>query len=298
MPQTRFARPRFMFAIAALLLCSYATSDAAAGGPGSSQSGAPQSSSPRKMGKTTFGDYSIEQSPKDMLVARLDKPGEPILSFRAMAESDWAMLTKDAPDKPMQSERSYRILSAVGPFLSVEEQDDCDCGGAHPTASRHFRAFDLRKSSRDHPAFTSLTDIFPEEAVFAALRGDKLVASALKDVEDPPPASLPELLKAIQVKPVQVGECSYNFRPDLLTDFAFYSIEADDVSVRISLSHAAEVCRGQMTQIGIRLPIPVSLKSGFDAAREGKSGLLMVRAKRGAEGTSMTFTFSTKDYRK
>jgi hypothetical protein len=50
--------------------------------------------------------------------------------------------------------------------------------------------------------------------------------------------------------------------------------------------------------IGIRLPIPVSLKSGFDAAREGKSGLLMVRAKRGAEGTSMTFTFSTKDYRK
>jgi hypothetical protein len=288
MPRKRFARYGFIFAIAALLLCCYALSDAAAARP----------VSPQETRKTSVGEYSIERSPKDIVVARLDKPDKPILSFKAMAESDWDRLTKESPDQPMQSERSYRVLSAVGPFLSVEEEDDCDCGGAHPTASKRFRAFDLRKSSADHSAALSLIDIFPEESVFAALRSDKLVASALKDSEAPPPPSLSELLKAIQSKPVHVGECSYYFSPDLLTDFAFYSAEAKDVSVRISLSHASEACRGQMIQVGIRLPIPASVGAEFDAARAGKSGFLMARAKRVTEGAETTFTFSTKNYGK
>jgi hypothetical protein len=143
-----------------------------------------------------------------------------------------------------------------------------------------------------------LIDIFPEAAVFAALRGDKLVAIALQAAEGPPPASLSGLLKAIQFKQVQVGECSYYFSPDLLTDFAFYSAEVNDVSVRMSLSHAAEVCRGQMTQIGIHLPIPPSIKAGFDAAKDGKSGFLMERAKRVRKGAETAFTFSTSNYGK
>jgi hypothetical protein len=180
----------------------------------------------------------------------------------------------------------------------VEEQADCDCGGAHPSSSKRFRAYDLRKSTHEHPAFASLTDIFPEEAVFAALRGDKLVASALKDAEGPAPASLTELLQVIQVKTVPVGECSYYFGADLLTDFAFYSVDNNEVSIRISLSHAAEVCRGQMTQIGIRLPIPAAIKAEIDAASSGKSGFLMKQSKQVSSGAATGFTFSTANYGK
>jgi len=131
-----------------------------------------------------------------------------------------------------------------------------------------------------------------------ALSSDKLVAGALKDAEGPAPTSLAELLRVIRSKSVQVGECSYSFGSDLLTDFAFYSVEADEVSVRISLSRPAEVCRGQMTQIGIKLPIPAAIGPELTAASGGKSGLLMKQAQRTYAGASTEFTFSTANYGK
>jgi hypothetical protein len=149
----------------------------------------------------------------------------------------------------------------------VEQEDDCDCGGAYPSSSKRFRAIDSSKSAPDRAASASLTDIFPEDSILPALRGDKLVADALKNREGPPPASLADLVAAIQFKSVQVKDCSYSFGADLLSDFAFYAVEGNNVAVRISLSHAAEVCRGQMTQLGILLPIPESLKTALEAAR-------------------------------
>ena len=86
--------------------------------------------------------------------------------------------------------------------------------------------------------------------------------------------------------------------PICLSNFAFYSVQGNNVAVRISLSHAGEVCRGQMTQLGILLPIPESMKAAVAAASAGKSGLLMQRAAREFEGQQTTFTFATKSYGK
>jgi len=71
-----------------------------------------------------------------------------------------------------------------------------------------------------------------------------------------------------------------------------------NVAVRISLSHAAEVCRGQMTQIGILLPIPESLKAALEAARSGKSGILLQQANREFASARTSITFATKSYGK
>ena len=118
MPRERSARGWFIvFAVAAFLL--YCTLGATGQRPA------------QKVLNITVGDYSIEQTAKakDVVVARLGKPGMPVLSFEAMAESDWAKLTKDAAsDQPMQAERSYRILSAVGPFLSVRKKTTVTAG--------------------------------------------------------------------------------------------------------------------------------------------------------------------------
>lgn len=250
---------------------------------------------PRAIWKATVGDFSIQWSKSDILVSRA---AATVLSFKAIAYADWEKISQPAADQPMQSERSYRILSAVGPFLSLEQQDDCDCGGAHPSSSKRFRAFDLSKSSPGHASPAKLTDIFPEQDILGALRNDKLVAEALKVGEGPAPASLAELVGALQFKSVQVKECSYYFGPDLLSNFAFYSVEGNNVAVRISLSQAAEVCRGQMTQLGILLPIPESMKAAIAAAVAAKSGLVMQHAAREFEGQQTTFTFATKSYGK
>lgn len=246
--------------------------------------------------RISSGEFAIRRSSQDLSVSRQGEDAL-VLSFKAMAQAEWEKIQQDASGQPMQAERTYHVLSAVGPVLSVEQQFDCDCGGAHPSSTKLFRAYDLSKSSVEHPVIAKLTDIFPQDALLSALRSDPLVAGALKDA-GPPPSSLSELLSAIQFKQVQVKECSYSFGADLLTDFAFYSADADYVSVRISLSHAAEVCRGQMTQIGIRLPIPASLKPDVDSAREGKSGFFMQQERKFSVSQPVHFIFTTKNYGK
>ncbi|HEY4765500.1 MAG TPA: hypothetical protein VIH75_17630 [Candidatus Sulfotelmatobacter sp.] len=284
MAEWSLARYRYAFALAAvLLLC---------GGSGSAQAA---SSEAHEIWKSSSDGFSIEWTKKDIVVTRANAP---VLSFEAIAESDWNKISQPAADQPMQSARSYRILSAVGHFLSVEQEDDCDCGGAHPSSSKRFRAIDLSKSAPDRAASTSMTDIFPEGSILSALRGDKLVADALKNLEGPQPASLAELVAVIQFKSVQVKDCSYYFGADLLSDFAFYAVEGNKVAVRISLSHAAEVCRGQMTQLGILLPIPESLKTALEAARSGKSGILLQQANREFASAQTSITFATKGYGK
>lgn len=243
------------------------------------------------------GEFSIRRSAKDISVSPRKSPNSPILSFQAMAQADWEKIQRDASGQTMEAERTYRLLSAVGPYLSVEEQYDCDCGGAHPSSSKRFRAYDLSKSTSDRPTLAKLTDIFPEDAIFSALLRDPLVSGVLKDTS-PEPTSLSELLATLQSKQVQVKECPYYFGSDLMTDFAFYSVDADEVSVRISLSHAAEVCRGQMTQIGIRLPVPGAFKVQFDSARAAKSGFLMRKQEKLAMMSQVSFRFATKDYGK
>jgi hypothetical protein len=49
-----------------------------------------------------------------------------------------------------------------------------------------------------------------------------------------------------------------------------------------------------MTQIGIRLPIPESLKAALEAARSGKSGILLQQANREFASAQTSIPFATK----
>ena len=133
-----------------------------------------------------------------------------------------------------------------------------------------------------------MTDILPAPEVFSRVASDRMVKAALQNSADPAPKSLTGLLKALQFQSVQSGECSYRFEPDLLHNFAFYNLRAQGVVVRFGLS-AAEVCRGQMTEVGIVVPVPESLKSAVDLAKNRKAGLLAVDAPKAAMTVSFSF---------
>jgi hypothetical protein len=79
----------------------------------------------------------------------------------------------------MEAEFTYGLLSAVGSYLSLQEGVYCDCGGAHPTAVKRFRAIQLDSGAHGLPSPASLTSIFPQRAVFTALMADSIVAKAL-----------------------------------------------------------------------------------------------------------------------
>ena len=151
------------------------------------------------------------------------------------------------------------LLALVGPYASVytETRDDC---GAHPSLERVFTTTRL---PGEEPL--SLTDLFPERDVLAALLADPWVKGALAEAR---PTSLAALARAY-------GDhrCT-RLDEDALSRFAFYDLRGSRVAVRLSLPEAAYSCRPGFTQLALWLPVPATLKADLTAAK--RAGALMV----------------------
>jgi hypothetical protein len=269
------------FGVGALLLLGYAALGLAAPPPA------------RPIWTGSSGGFHIVWTTSDLRVSRRQNPAEIRLSLRALAQAAWTQMAGEATGQRLDRQITYRLLSVVGPYLSYEEADYCDCGGAHPSAVKRFRAIDLDKTRADRPAPVSLTDLFSDGDVFAALVSDPLVRSVLRDAETPRPTSLAELLDALDYRAVSVGDCGYLFSRELLQSFAFYDLREEKVAVRISLPHAVETCRGEMAQLGLLLPIPGPLKDALEAARRKTDGALMGNAATLFKNARTVVTFST-----
>ncbi|HEX2090998.1 MAG TPA: hypothetical protein VHG28_01300 [Longimicrobiaceae bacterium] len=191
-------------------------------------------------------------------------------------------LSKGAPDARECSEYSARVgvLSVIGTILSYDLSMGWYCeGAAHPSGFREFRAVDVSRPGVE----PTLTDWFPAEEVRRALLADDIVGRALGDAGvRTPPARLDELVKLLAG--TSTG-CEYSFSEDLLSRFAFHHLENGRVAVRLGLSHGCEVLRGRLTQIGILLPIPESLRGALASAATGRGeGFLMSRQRAVSKG--------------
>ena len=245
----------------------------------------------RTIWKGQSGNYGIDWSSTGLTVTR---EANPLSVFDAAAEAKaaWSGFVRNANGAPMEAEFTYRLLSAVGPYLSLEEGVYCDCGGAHPTSVKRFRAIDLERSSQRSPSPASLTSIFPERNVLAALLGDPMVAGALGAL--PKPESLAALLQTLEEETVKVKDCEYEFPDDLLSSFAFGDAEDGNVSVQLGLPSAAQVCRGEMIQLGLTLPTPQAIQAWLRDAKERRRGLLLVDSPRDGRSAVTLFHFSQK----
>ena len=147
----------------------------------------------------------------------------------------------------------HRILSAVGSVVSIERSYYYD-GGAHPSYGAIWETIDLETGES-----SSLTAIFPEGEIFAALRADHIVREAYRRAEEPD--SLFELIDNLD------GDCAMWFSREMLTGFAFHHVRENQVAVRIGLPHGCEVARGSFTQLGVYLDIPTALSEALGRAK-------------------------------
>jgi hypothetical protein len=181
----------------------------------------------------------------------------------------------------------YRVLSIVGARVSFEHRFWGDCGGAHPQDVTTWTAVDASRGSQP----VSLASLFPEDGILQALLADRLVKQALQG--ERVPESLDALLKAVAWKRggADPEGCAYSFGDDLLQHFAFHHVEGGQVAVRMGLSHGCEVMRGNLTQIGILLPIPAGLEADVASAASREHGFLMkdVAAIAGDKSTSFHY---------
>ena len=240
---------------------------------------------PRAIWSGRSGGFEVSWTTGDISARRVQGGGR-VLSLRAKADAEHGKLTEDYREDPEMTPREvehrYRVLSVVGPVVSVEEYWYCDCRGAHPISSRGFRAFDLSRGTVAAPAPARVTDYVAEADLLRALLADRVIRALLDSAEvEAPPRTLAALLEAVRNQPAAVGECTYMVGEDFLSSFAFHHVEADGrVAVRFSLSHHVEICRGMMTQIGVLVPASPRLRTDLAAARARTAGFLMADAAR------------------
>ena len=241
--------------------------------------------------KGTSGGYGIDWSNSNLRAMRSDTR-QIVFDARSDAEAAWSGIVQRSRGGPLQAEFTYRLLSVAGPYLMIEEGEYCDCGGAHPSESRKFRAIELDRSKPGSVEAASLTELFPSQDILKALVSDAVVHRALGS--DVAPGSLNELLKQLGDQNVKVGECEYWFPPDLMGSFALYDVQEGNVLVRLALPAAAESCRGRLTQIGMTLASSDVTRPLLMAAKRQHEGLLMAEADRTMRSKVTSFSFSVK----
>jgi hypothetical protein len=217
----------------------------------------------------------------------------------------WAADMKAArdPDQPVKRSseavadpkcvwsKQVRILSLVGTLLSLEERDYTHCDQeAHPGGETRFLTLDLAASSlgggppgADRPK--QLADFFAEKDIIRALLKDALIQRALGSNKKTKYANLSELQQAL-TNPVLDEKYCYVAGPDILRGFAFHHVENGKVAVRIGLPGTG-ACRQNLTQIGLLLPVPPSMKAAFEKADSRAEGFLMQDSAR-ISGSSKT----------
>lgn len=256
---------------------------------GGSLEGAPASASADgdAIWRTTSGGYDILWSAEDITASRAGNP--PFLSVGGGLDSAIGSVSVPvAPDDTSgwicEDEHDLRVLSAVGPILSLEWKHYSYCAGAaHPNLNTSYVAIDLARSEREGVYQVdgreligreiSLTDVFPDGEVLAALISDRLVQKRIEEIRIKTirPRTTAELVSMLEGG----AECEYGFETDMLRRFSFDHVEGDRVAVRIGLSHGCEAARGRLTQIGIMLKVPESMREDFAAASDGTRGILM-----------------------
>ena len=240
------------------------------------------------------GGFTIRWSTSDIIVHPLDNVQEVRFSAKDLARKDLEdtlNMAKEPSDKENRLalyERDFTILSVVGSIVSFQDHSFISFQHeAHPAGETRFTAIDLVRSG----AGVKLTEFFAESVILDALLADPLIKEALRNAENPdPPKTLSELIARTSPGVFGFKGFCYSISDDLLTRFAFHHIEGNKVAVRIGLSGAGP-CREALTQLGLLLPIPDSLKGALALAESGKEGFLMKDQKQIAHNQKATFKF-------
>ena len=231
------------------------------------------------------GGAKVKWTSSDLTV---EAKGKPVSVFRERAQQECQEIAKDLEESELKllgCDRTYQLLSVVGPYLSFKSEAYSNSGGAHPSMDTSFLTVRVEGAK---PREVLLTELFPEAALLEALLADSLVAQALKEAEAPRPTTLAGLVEALDMREIQPPKdpCGYFFEKDFARHFAFHHVEKKKVAVRVGLSPASGACRGQHAQLGLLLPVSSELAPLLDKAAARKEGFLMKDAKKVSGGAT------------
>jgi len=257
------------------------------------------------------GGFVFQWSAADISARPVESLTGVLFSVKSLAQRDFEAFREASKDPDSGKiehclyDRTFTVLSVVGSIISLRDNNSTTCDqAAHPGGETRYTAIDLSKAGNvgykelemevdlaNPGKIVKLTDIFDEADILSALLADPLVREALNR-SGSRPRTLSKLIEDFAGGASVTDKHCYSVSEDMLTRFAFHHIENDKVAVRLGLSGAGP-CREFLTEIGILLPIPPSLKTALAQASTGKEGFLMKDLKKISRDKATTFSFET-----
>ena len=221
--------------------------------------------------------------------------------------SDWCQ-----DNEGYEEQTSVSLLSVVGKYVSYLVDYVCP-NGYRAIADISYRIIDASDPTRK----VVLTDFFPSEYIRKALLADSYVKGIIgpEYLENPQTllevpyikgkldpeyknpfedlngllVSLEYLTASIRSGGEERGE-GFGIGESTLSSFAFHHIEGNKIAIRLALYSTAEATFGDLTQLGILLPIPGKrLDRSLSLANRKQEGFLMKDAKTVSNGQATIF---------
>jgi hypothetical protein len=158
--------------------------------------------------------------------------------------------------------RTYRLLSLVGPILSLEESQSAAQGGGPPYHGQDWRSFDVRSGKAAHPL-----DLLEPKSLERALRADPVVRERLG-------RALTSLRGAREILEKLLPERG-------LQGFAFqeYDRKKKQVALRIAFHpDVAGLAPNEISQIGLWVSPQAEARRYFEQAAAGEGFFLGTRS--------------------
>ena len=205
--------------------------------------------------------------------------GEVIFSTKSSLRKELEKVAAGVDWPYLQYSRTYRILSVVGPYLSVEDCLVYANPGAYTAV--HYRTIDL-----DNPSGTParLDQLFKQQDILQALLADKVIGRILHEIGNTAvPATLGDLIKTL-TEHNQGNEADYLIDEYWLSSFALHHLEKGKVAVRVALPYRKGMREQSLKQIGLLLPASSKLQTAFLSAGNLSEGFLMKDAEKISRG--------------
>ena len=207
------------------------------------EAGGPKPSPTTKATQTfTLGEWTFTHSAKEGFATHA-KTGKKV--------SLWAQMSAEEQKSCDEYNEEGRLVSIVGPYVTIENISGGYCGGAHPFANHAFIAYRLDPDKAKKTERAELSSILDKKDIEAAVKADPFIKKHSKDEDFD-----------CRVSQNYMGE-----------HFAFQGMQDGKVIVRLGLPHGCEVMRSQFTELGLLFTPTKSLKAWMVAAeRDGTLG--------------------------
>lgn len=232
----------------------------------------------------TSAGYRINWTAKDIAATPASAPSQPGYSlFKENSDSFNAPPEEgDIFGGDASLDVTAKLRSVVGPYLAFESTSAGYAeGAAHGWANSTLTTVDVRSGKP-----VELTELFDKKDIYKAMMKDLIVKQMLGSAK---PKNFEEMVNALQYKEAKDGR--FIFDELIYQHFAIHHVEKGKVAVRLAIPYGAEVFRGELTQLGLLLPIPAELKGPLSAAAAKKEGILWSDLGKTTKGKQTAMSF-------